>query len=74
MFAAPPGRWVGPVRSGFGWHLVRVTDTVPGHPRRFADARADALQAWQEQDRRARNDTAYRALLARYTVKLSELR
>jgi len=74
VFAAPPGQWFGPVRSGFGWHLVRVTDAVPGHPRRFADARADALQAWQEQDRRARNDTAYRALLARYTVKLAEPR
>lgn len=69
VFAAPPGRWVGPFRSGFGWHVVRVTDSSPAHPRDYASARGEALTAWQEQDRIARNDAAYRQLLARYTVR-----
>ena len=72
VFAARPGQWVGPIRSGFGWHLIRVTDATPGHLRAYADARGEALQAWQEQDRNARNDIAYRALLARYAVRLPE--
>lgn len=25
VFTAPPGRWVGPFRSAYGWHLLRVT-------------------------------------------------
>lgn len=69
VFAAPPGRWVGPFRSGFGWHVIRVTDSTPTTPRDFAAARQDALTAWQDQDRLARNAQAYRQLLARYTVK-----
>jgi len=72
VFAAQPGRWIGPVRSGFGWHVVRVTDSTPARPRGFAEARQDALAAWQEQDRAARNDAAYRALLARYTVRRTD--
>lgn len=69
VFAAKPGAWVGPLRSGFGWHVVRVTDSAPTRLRDFAGARGDALTAWQEQDRQARNDAAYRQLLARYTVR-----
>ncbi|WP_176593475.1 peptidyl-prolyl cis-trans isomerase [Sphingobium sp. EM0848] len=69
IFAARPGQWVGPFRSGFGWHAVRVTDSAPARSRSFSEARADALMAWQEQDRLTRNDAAYRQLLARYTVK-----
>ena len=72
VFAAQPGRWIGPVRSGFGWQVVRVTDSTPARPRGFAEARQDALAAWQEQDRAARNDAAYRALLARYTVSRTD--
>lgn len=26
LFSAPVGEWVGPVRSGYGWHLVQVTE------------------------------------------------
>lgn len=72
VFAAQPGQWVGPVRSGFGWHVIRVTDSIPARPRSFAEARPDALAAWQEQDRLARNDAAYRTLLARYTVNRTD--
>ncbi|MDE2404552.1 MAG: peptidyl-prolyl cis-trans isomerase [Sphingomonadales bacterium] len=72
VFAARPGQWLGPVRSGFGWHLIRVTDATPGRARGFEEARGDALAAWQDEDRRARNDAAYRALLARYTVRVEQ--
>ena len=69
VFAATPGQWAGPFRSGFGWHVIRVTDSTPAAPRDFAGVRSDALAAWQQQDRTARNDAAFRQLLARYTVK-----
>jgi peptidyl-prolyl cis-trans isomerase SurA len=31
-FSAPVGRVVGPVRSPFGWHLIRVDEQVAGDP------------------------------------------
>lgn len=72
VFAAKPGQWVGPYRSGFGWHVLRVTDSEPQRPKSFAAARGDALTAWQEQDRAKRNDDAYRRLLGRYTVERAD--
>ena len=72
VFAAPTGRWVGPLRSGFGWHLVRVTAAAPAHSRDFDAAHDDALRAWQEQDRADRDAAAYQQLLARYTVRRAD--
>jgi len=72
VFAAPTGRWVGPLRSGFGWHLVRVTATAPAHSRDFDAAHDDALRAWQEQDRADRDAAAYQHLLAHYTVRRAD--
>jgi len=68
VFAAQPGKWVGPFRSGFGWHVLRVSEALPARARSFEEARSEALAAWQQADRLTRNDEAYRQLLARYTV------
>ncbi len=68
VFATAPGTWAGPFRSGFGWHVLRVTEAVPAQPRSFDEAKADALAAWQDGDRIARNEETYRRLLARYSV------
>lgn len=72
VFAAMPGQWVGPYRSGFGWHVLRVTLSEPERRRTFVSARSDAETAWQEQDRTERNDRAYRQLLARYTISRAD--
>ena len=41
--ALPTGEWVGPVRSGFGLHLVKIDQRVDGRDATLADAR-DAVQ------------------------------
>lgn len=74
VFAAPVGRWSGPIRSGFGWHIVRVTEATPAQPRTLEQARDDVRRDWIEADRKARNDTVWQALRARYTVTVPELR
>ena len=70
VFGTTPGRWVGPLHSGFGWHLIRVTDAAAPHQRSFDEARNDARNAWQQADRDARNDTIWRQLRGRYTVRV----
>jgi len=74
VFSAPTGRWSGPFRSGFGWHIVRVTEASPAHRRSFDEARADVRRDWIEADRNARNDAVWKALRARYSVTVPELR
>lgn len=70
VFAAPVGHWSQPLRSGFGWHVIRVTEARPAHPRSFDEARADVRRDWVEADRQARNDAVWQTLRARYAVTL----
>lgn len=70
VFKAPVRHWSGPFRSGFGWHVVRLTEDRPAHMRSFDEAREDVRRDWIEADRRVRNDAAWQALRARYTVAL----
>lgn len=50
---APPGAWQGPVRSGYGWHLIQVTARVAGTAPPLALVRSQVLADWQEAQRRA---------------------
>ncbi|MBI5940600.1 MAG: peptidyl-prolyl cis-trans isomerase [Caulobacterales bacterium] len=43
----PRGTWAGPVQSGYGYHLVRVTAAEPGGPLSFDQARARAETDWR---------------------------
>ena len=43
IFSAPLGRLVGPLRSGFGWHLLRVEGSRRGGVRPFAQCREELL-------------------------------
>ena len=70
VFRAPAGQWAGPFRSGFGWHVIRVTADRPARTRSLDEAREDVRRDWIEADRRARNDAAWQALRSRYTVTL----
>lgn len=70
VLAAPVGRWSQPLRSGFGWHVIRVTEARPAHERSFDEARADVRRDWIEADRQARNNAVWQALRARYAVTL----
>jgi hypothetical protein len=55
--SAPGGRWVGPYRSGYGWHLLYVGSRTPAAAAPLdavrEQARADALQDAQERANQA---------------------
>lgn len=74
IFAAPPGKWDGPFRSGFGWHVIRVTEVVPPRLRGFEAARDDARDDWMKADRIAQNRASYAALRARYRVTRADVK
>lgn len=68
VFTVPSDRWYGPVRSGFGWHLVKVDEIAPGRQQSLYEARDDVRTAWIEADRLARNQSRYAALQGRYSI------
>jgi peptidyl-prolyl cis-trans isomerase C len=68
VFAAPVGRWSGPFRSGYGWHLVfidaRQAPALPPFASVRDQVRTDYLQ--DAQDRA--NRTAFDDLARRFTI------
>jgi parvulin-like peptidyl-prolyl isomerase len=62
--------WVGPVKSPYGLHLVRVTERVDGHDPDLAEVRDVVLQKWRTEMRDEFQDQAYDQLLAKYEIVL----
>jgi hypothetical protein len=68
VMAAPVGRWSGPVRSGFGLHLVLVRERTAARQPALDEVRP-AVERDVLADRRRRQLAAtYEALVAKYTV------
>jgi hypothetical protein len=63
-----PGRWSGPVRSGYGLHLVYVSERAASRPRPLAEVRDEVQREWLAARRRQVADAKYRALREGYTV------
>jgi hypothetical protein len=69
---APRGRWFGPVRSGYGAHLVRVELREPPKAAVLADVRGTVERDVQYARSEAASDALYERLRARYTVRIEE--
>ena len=72
VFTLPPGAWRGPLESGFGVHLVRVSATTPGRRRPFADVRRQLADRWREQKQRENEARFFKQLMAKYEVVIDD--
>ena len=63
-----PGVWVGPLRSGYGLHLVLVTAVEPGKLPPFERLRSAVEREWFAERRAAVQAAQYESLLAGYRV------
>lgn len=66
--AAPVGRWSGPYRSGYGWHLVFVDARDAGRKAAFETVRDQVRADYLDQARREANVKSIEALISRYRV------
>ena len=68
VFALKPGAWSGPIESGYGLHLVRVSEFSPGRQREFGEVKAQVLERWRDQRQGADNEKYFTGLLKKYDV------
>ena len=68
--AMPLGTWQGPVRSGFGLHLVRLTARQQGRKAQLEEIRADVERDLLHARTQEAADAFYRLLRARYVVRV----
>jgi len=65
-----PGQWLGPVKSGYGVHLVRVSERTEGGMPVLADVRDTVTREWANARRQQANEKYYQELLQGYTVTI----
>jgi hypothetical protein len=64
------GGWSAPIRSSFGWHLVRVSEKRPRTEPVLADVRAQVERDWRAERRAALDRDARARLRGRYVVRV----
>jgi len=72
VFTLNPGAWNGPIESGYGLHLVRVSEVKPANRREFSEVKTQVLERWREQRQRQDNEKYFASLLKKYDVVVDE--
>jgi peptidyl-prolyl cis-trans isomerase C len=67
-----PGSWQGPVRSGFGIHLVLVNDVVIFPPPAFEDIKEQLIEEWMTEQINELSERFIDGLISRYEVIVEE--
>jgi hypothetical protein len=67
-------KWQGPVESGYGVHLVHVSERTAGRLPELAEVRDAVRREWTNARRLEANEKFYRELLKRYTVTIEDLK
>ena len=69
---AKPGAWSGPIKSGYGYHLVLVTQREPERLPELDDVRPAVQREWYAQAVKAAVDAKYDELRSRYVVRIDD--
>lgn len=68
--AIEPGAWRGPVRSGFGLHLVIIDEYLPAEQPTLEAVERDVRRDFSNQRRKAAIDRLYEELVREYTISV----
>jgi len=72
LFELETGRWLGPVASGYGFHLVRISRRIGAEPRPFDEVRESVLDTWHRERQAAAHQRLVAGLLNKYDVVVDE--
>jgi hypothetical protein len=68
IFELAPGPWQGPIESSQGFHLVHITQLVPGELRPFDEIREQLVELWQERSQRESEERYFVEQLKKYRL------
>ncbi len=67
---AATGSWVGPLESGYGRHIVHLSERLPGGMPELAEVRAAVARDWSAAQQQNTLDAHYQALRQAYTIRV----
>jgi len=70
LFKLSVGKWVGPVESGYGLHLVRIDSRTDPRTPSLAQVRDKVQNEWLGEQRRKANEAFYAELHKRYKITI----
>lgn len=73
LFRAPLNTWVGPVQSGYGWHLIYVTKIDSAVMIPFDSIREEVKAQYMESEKIKRNRETFDALGKKYIINRAYL-
>lgn len=73
VFSVAPGRWMGPYRSGYGWHLIHVEARQEAQRPTFADVRERVRTDYLLDEQERQNVAAFNTLAGEYEVVRTKL-
>jgi hypothetical protein len=63
-----PGHWAGPIMSGYGLHLVLVSQKIEGRLPELAEVREEVEREWFASHRKKLKEVLYKKLREKYTI------
>ena len=66
------GKWSGPVRSGYGLHLVKVFDRVPGRIPELAEVRGKVENDLRYEAGKASEEQGFQEIAGKYQIDISD--
>lgn len=72
VLSLPEGQWSGPVRSGYGVHLVKIFDRQAGTTPEFAAVREKVESDLMYENRMASQEQGYQEIAGKYQVLINE--
>lgn len=70
--ALPTGQWSGPVRSGYGWHVVKVEAWEPARIPALEQVRERVANDLRYEARQASEEQGYLEIASKYQVMISD--
>ena len=70
--ALVPDEWAGPIYSGLGGHLVKITEQIPSSLPELAEVRSEVEREYHVQRRQQQKDIAYQKMLEGYEVVIEQ--
>ena len=72
VLSLPEGKWAGPVRSGYGLHVVKVFDRKPGRIPDLTEVRDKVESDLLYEARRAAQEQGFQEIAGKYLVAISD--
>lgn len=72
IFTLEEGKWLGPLASGYGLHLIYIDTKSLSRTASLEDAKESVLQDWISDERKKANKSFIENLSKQYTIKVSK--